>query len=428
MDYFAYGSATTVIDEATAGELLDGMLAKLGQMRRVLLIPPDVSRLDSWSGPITCLLFQKLSRVADVQILPAVGTHSAMTDAQMDQMYPGIPHTRFHVHDWRNAVVPLGKVPGEFVREVTGGKLDFDIEIAVARMLVEGQWDGVFSIGQLVPHEVIGIANHNKNIFVGVGGVDCIHKTHFISGVFGVERTMGRAQTPVRAIFDYAQKNLSSKLPPISYVQIVRGPDASGEPVTRGLYAGDDKQCFLVGSKLAQECNITFVDRPVKKMIAYLKPEEFKSTWIGNKAVYRTRLALAEGAELIVLAPGVREFGEDSRIDEQMRKFGYIGTDKILAAAKTDAGLQQNLSAAAHLIHGSSDGRFHITYATPLLTKEQIESVNYKYGDYETLRKRYDPETLLNGWNTLPDGEEIYFVRNPAQGLWAYRPRFEELG
>src|SRR6202008_4889 len=142
-------------------------------------------------------------------------------------------------------------------------------------------------------------------------------------------------------------------------------------------------------------------------------PSEFKSTWLGNKAVYRTRMAMADGGELIILAPGLKEFGEDQEIDRLIRKYGYRGTPTTLAATKVNKELQENLSAAAHLIHGSSEGRFGITYCPGHLTREEIEGVHYEYGDLAKMTAKYDPETLKDGWNTI-DGEEIFYISNPG--------------
>jgi len=172
--------------------------------------------------------------------------------------------------------------------------------------------------------------------------------------------------------------------------------------------------------------NFEMLAEPLKKVVVYLDPSEFKSTWLGNKAVYRTRMAMADGGELIILAPGLKEFGEDHEIDRLIRKYGYRGTPATLAATKEHPELQHNLSAAAHLIHGSSEGRFNVTYCPGHLTQQEIESVNFKYADLKTMTLRYDPAKLKDGWNTLPDGEKIFYISNPALGLWACRSRFTD--
>ena len=151
--------------------------------------------------------------------------------------------------------------------------------------------------------------------------------------------------------------------------------------------------------------------------------EEFHSTWLGNKSIYRTRMALADQGELVVLAPGVKTFGEDPQIDQLIRKYGYRTTPEIMRCMRENVDLQGNLSAAAHLIHGSSENRFGITYCPGHLTRDEIEGVGYRFAELEAMQRCFDPARLTEGWNTLPDGQRVYYISNPALGLWAYEGR-----
>jgi nickel-dependent lactate racemase len=423
MLHFSEGAPDAIIDGRRAGDLLDRMLADLGPLKKALLIPPDITRFHSGAGELTVALYERLRRGTDVRILPALGTHLAMTGEEKDRMFPGAPHDRFLVHDWRRELTRMGEVPGAFVRDVSEGQVDFPIEVLLARAIVEGGWDAVISIGQLVPHEVAGIANHNKNVLVGCGGPDFIHKSHYLGAVHGMERMMGRAETPVRKVFDYAERNFLGAIP-LHYILTVRGRAEDGSVVTRGLFAGDDAECFRVGAELCRTVNLTPLDRAPRKMVVHLDPQEFRSTWLGNKAVYRTRMAIADDGELVVLAPGVKEFGEDAAIDALIRRFGYMGTPATLAAVAAHADLRANLSAAAHLIHGSSEARFRIRYAPGKLSRAEIEDAGYEYGDLAALKRRYDPAKMKDGWNILPDGEEVFFISAPGLGLWGTRERF----
>jgi nickel-dependent lactate racemase len=427
--YFAAGSPET---QLSAEEIRAGLfeaLGKLGERKRVLAVPPDFTRFHSKAGELTELAWEFYGeRLVDV--LPALGTHKAMTDAEIAKMFGATPRELFRVHDWRNDIVTLGEVPGEFMHEVSEGKLDYTWPAQVNKLLVGSPEDGgghdlILSIGQVVPHEVVGMANGSKNIFVGTGGVQGIHRSHFLGAVYGMERMMGRADTPVRRVLNYASEHFGGALPKIVYVQTVVSKNAEGKLAMRGLYIGDDSECFELAAALSLQCNFLMMDREIEKAVVFLDPHEFRSTWLGNKSVYRTRMALADDAELIVLAPGVHEFGEDAAIDALIRKYGYRGTPATLEAVKQDAQLAANLSAAAHLIHGSSEGRFRIRYCPGQLTREEIESVHYEYGDLAEYSRKYDPAVLRDGWNMV-DGEEIFFVSNPGLGLWAYRGRFAE--
>ncbi len=422
MLYYERGGENEVItdDDMKAG--LNEALDKIGRRKKVLAIPPDITRFHSRAGHLTRYAYDYYGESL-TDIMPALGTHTPMTGSEMDKMFPGLPHGLFREHKWRSDLTTLGTVPGSYMAEVSEGKLDYDWPAQVNTLLAEGGHDLIFSPGQVVPHEVIGMANHSKNVLIGTGGSEGIHKSHFLGAVHGMERIMGRADTPVRAILDYAVKAFAGRLP-ILYALTVLGPDTEGSLVMRGLYIGDGRECYEKAAALAVKVNFTMVEKPIRRCVVFLDPEEFRSTWLGNKAVYRTRMAMADGGELIVMGPGVKEFGEDKEIDSLIRKYGYFGTPKTLAAAKENADLEANLSAAAHLIHGSSEGRFSITYAPGHLTREETESVGFGYAELEQLMKKYDPSILKTGWNMV-DGEEIFFVANPALGLWAHADRFE---
>jgi hypothetical protein len=234
-----------------------------------------------------------------------------------------------------------------------------------------------------------------------------------------MERIMGRAENPVRNVINYASDRFLRDLP-IVYVLTVVGLMADGRLAVRGLFIGDDVECFHRAAALSLKVNFETMDAPMKKAVVYLDPHEFHSTWLGNKAIYRTRMALADGAELIILAPGIKEFGEDRAIDALIRKYGYRGTPATLAAVSANADLAGDLSAAAHLIHGSSEGRFTIRLCPGHLSKEEVEGVGFEYGDLKTMLARYNPQTLRYGNNRV-DGEEVFFISNPGLGLWAYR-------
>ncbi|MFZ5430495.1 MAG: lactate racemase domain-containing protein [Bacteroidota bacterium] len=399
---------------------------KLGARQKVLAIPPDYTRFPSRAGELTEFSWEYYGpKLTD--ILPALGTHSPMTEEQISHMFGKTPANLFREHDWRNDVVTLGEVPGEFIKQVSEGAVDYPWPAQVNKLLVNGGFDLILSLGQVVPHEVVGMANYNKNIFVGTGGSEGINKSHFIGAAYGMEKMMGRADTPVRKVFNYASENFAAYLP-IIYVQTVVGLNRDGKLQTYGLFIGDDFEVFDKAAKLSLEVNFEMVDKPLKKVVVWLDPTEFKSTWLGNKSIYRTRMAIADGGELIVLAPALKEFGEDKEIDRLIRKYGYFGTPHTLKVTAENHELQNNLGAAAHLIHGSSEGRFSITYCPGKkpgnLTKEEIESVGFKWADYDKMVASYNPEFLKDGFNTLPNGEEIFYISNPALGLWAYRDRF----
>jgi len=427
MMYYEIGSPD---HELTADDLRKGLFTAFDQqkqIKKVLAIPPDYTRFPSRAGELTEMTWEYYgNKLTDV--LPALGTHSPMTANQIAHMFGRLPSSLIREHDWRHDVVTVGEVPAAYVKELSEGAVDFPWPAQVNKLLIEGNFDLILSIGQVVPHEVVGMANYNKNIFVGTGGVEGINKSHFIGAAYGMERMMGHADTPVRKIFNYASENFTRHLP-ILYVQTVVGLDkADGKIKARGLFIGDDFEVFDKAARLSLQVNFEMVGKPLKKVVVWLDPTEFKSTWLGNKSIYRSRMAITDGGELIVLAPALKEFGEDKEIDRLIRKYGYFGTPATLKAVVENEELRNNLSAAAHLIHGSSEGRFTVTYCPgqePVnLTKAEIESVGFIYGDIKEIMDKYNPSKLQEGMNIMPNGEEIFYISNPALGLWAFKDRF----
>lgn len=396
--------------------------SKYKEIKKVLLLPPDFTRFYSNAGYITNCYYNLLKDNAIVDILPALGTHEKMTAEQCEEMFGDIPYDKFIYHNWRTDVVKIGEVPGEYISSITDGLWTTPVAVEVNKLIMDESYDLIISIGQVVPHEVIGMANHSKNLFVGCGGKEMINSSHMVGAVYGMEKMMGKDHTPVREIFDYGCEHFLNKRPILYCLTVTTNPQNIIH--THGLFIGFKRNVLEEAIKLSQEKNITFVEHGIKKCVVYLEPKEFRSTWLGNKAVYRTRMAIADGGELIILAPGVTKFGEDLGVDALIRKYGYVGRLKVLELFKENKDLQDNMGAAAHLIHGSSDGRFNISYAVKNITKEEIEGVNFKALDYDEVVKKYNPDELKFGYNILPDGEEIYYIPNPALGLWINKEKF----
>ena len=415
------GSAETSISAEEMRTALYQVFQTLGARNKVIAIPPDFTRFHSRAGALTSMTYEYYQDKL-VDIMPALGTHVPMPGWQLDKMFVGVPHELFREHRWRDDVLTIGQVPAEFVSQVTAGIWEKPWPAQMNKLVFEGGHDLILSIGQVVPHEVIGMANYNKNIFVGTGGVQGINESHFIGAAYGMERMMGRADTPLRKILNYAEDKFCQHLP-LVYVLTVIGSDLDGNLVTRGLFIGDDVECFEKASELSAEVNFQQLDEEFDKVVVYLDPQEFHSTWLGNKAIYRTRMAIADGGELIVLAPKVKTFGEDSQIDALIRKYGYRTTPEIMKFMDDNEDLQNNLSAVAHLMHGSSENRFKITYCPGELTKEEIEGVGYAYGELDEMLERYKIDERQNGWHETDAGERFYYVSNPALGLWAHKSR-----
>mgnify|MGYP000048847423 CR=1 FL=1 len=392
--------------------------------KRVLLLPPDVTRAHSGAGWITNQLYHFFAQTSDVYLMPTLGQHVPHTPEQNEWMFGDVPEEKILVHDWLNDCITIGTIPASYVEMISEGAADWEIPISLNRILFEEEWDIILNIGHVVPHEVLGFANHNKNYFIGLGGKDLICASHMAAACYGIENNLGSLITPLRHCFNKAESEFLSQLPD-AYLQVVMKYNDEGQLVHSGMYCGDDLDTYILAAKQSSKENITIVP-PLKKVVAVMQGDEFFSTWVANKAVYRTRKAMADGGELIIIGPGLKRFGEQESVDAIIRKYGYAGTERVLNEWKTNADLQDLTHATAHLIHGSSEGRFQITYAPKHLTQADIESVHYQYLDYDAAMAMYPPDQLKNGFNTLPNGEEIYFISTPSAGLWTTQEKLNQ--
>ena len=412
------------IEEAVDRLLAEARLRISRDLKRVLLLPPDLTRAHSGAGRITELLYNKLPD-AHVEVIPTLGQHIPHTEAENQWMFGSIPEERIFAHDWRNGCTRVGIIPASLVTETTAGVADWEIPVDLSTKLINEPWDLIINIGHVVPHEVLGFANHNKNYYIGLGGKDTICASHIAAAVYGIENNLGCLITPLRACYNWSEDEHLADLPDV-YLQIVMRRDEEQKLVTSGIFVGDDLETYLEAARLSREQNITVFDKPLKKVVAVMQADEFRATWVANKAVYRTRMAIADGGELLVLAPGVERFGEQPEVDALIRKYGYRGTARTLALFKTEPDMQEIPHGVAHLIHGSSEGRFTITYAPGHLTRAEIESVGYQYTDLTEAQRRYDPSFMKEGWNTMPDGEEIFYISTPSAGLWATEAKLND--
>jgi nickel-dependent lactate racemase len=366
------------VDELALRLLSEARSRLKKDLRRVLLLPPDLTRAHSGAGKITETLYKGLVPHCDVHVIPTLGQHLHHTAEQNRWIFGEIPNERIHVHDWIGGVTRIGVIPARLVQESTGGVADWKIPVDLNTPLMKERWDLLINIGHVVPHEVLGFANHNKNYFIGLGGKESICTSHMAAAIYGIENNLGQLITPLRACFNWAENEFLSELPDV-YLQVVMKRSPDNRLVTCGVFVGDDLETYLMAARASKKENITVVDESISKIVAVMQADEFHSTWVANKAVYRTRMALADDADLLIIAPGLRRFGEQESVDALIRKYGYRGTPHTLAQYQENADLQQLKHTTAHLLHGSSEGRFRISYASGFLNKKEIEQVNYGY-------------------------------------------------
>ncbi len=380
--------------------------------RRVLLVPPDQTRLHSRAGEIVALLVGLLdAELERVDVMPALGTHQPLGPAEAQLMFgDAIDSTRLLQHRWRDDVTTIGELSADEVDDLIGHPLGLSLPFAVNRVLVDSSYDLVVSVGQIVPHEVAGFGGYTKHVSIGLGGSETIQRSHFLSAVYGIEQTMGRIDAPVRQLLDLGfDRFLEPRCRVLFVLTVVEARDDG--PVLRGVFTGEGGtrssggDAFRTAAALSAEVNIETVEAPFQRCIAYLNPDEYRSTWLANKAIYRTRLAMADGGELIVVAPGVSRFGEDPLVDALIRRHGYHGREAALDAMAADRELAANLAAVAHLMHGSTEGRFNVTYAPgPELSRADVEGVGFDYLSPAEALERFPPDEID--------------IPNPGLGLW----------
>lgn len=397
--------------------LLDRHMAE-NNWKSVLLLPPDITRSHSGAGLITAHYYKQLTeKGVSVKVMPALGTHLPMTQEQLQEMFgKDIPMDAYIAHDFRTSIEVVGTVPGEFLDKVSEGLFKDDVKVSVNRELLGGKYDAILSIGQVVPHELAGMAGYTKNLVVGCGGGEMINVSHFLGVFYGRHRIVGEVDTPPRRLFDYIQKNFLDKLP-ITFVLTVMAQQ-DDEDIFKGIFIGKERSSFEQAVALSQQVNITHVEKPVKKCVVWMDPHSYHSTWVTNKAFYRTMKMVQEGGEIIVIAPGLHVFGENDLADQAIRKYGYRPREEMLELYKSDPLLSGNMSLAGHLIRCVPSLETRLTYCTDQIPQEEIEHAGFHYMSVEEAMAAYPCESWQTGWRTLPNGEEIYFVRNAALGLW----------
>ena len=182
-----------ISNDAIKSAVYHSLAGKIGKLKKVLIIPPGFTRMYSYAGKITEIYYCLLNKTCDVDIMPALGTHRPMTHAEIRAFFgENIPMEKIICHNWRNDVIKIGEVPKSYVEEISEGLIKNKIDVEVNRKLVDKTYDLIISIGQVVPHEVVGMANYSKNIFVGCGGSSMINQTHMLGAFYGMERIMGR--------------------------------------------------------------------------------------------------------------------------------------------------------------------------------------------------------------------------------------------
>ena len=216
-----YLSSTKNLSNHDIETAIDKLLQQYNNLRKILIIPPDFTRCFSKAGDITQIIYKKLSTDVKIDIMPALGTHAMINDEERIKMYGDIPKANFLHHKWQSDTIKIGEVPKDFVAKISNNLFNDAIDVEVNKYFWEDDYDLILSIGQVVPHEVVGMANYSKNIFVGIGGRQMINKSHMLGAICGIEKALGNDHAPARQVFDYAQEHYLKNKPLVPQIKMI---------------------------------------------------------------------------------------------------------------------------------------------------------------------------------------------------------------
>jgi nickel-dependent lactate racemase len=402
-------------------------------LSRVAVISVDVTRLNGRSGDLVNYLYVQGVNIENIFL--SLGSHEFHSRAVNRKMFGDIPESLFVNHNW-NDVTEVGRFPRSYLEELCSRPLDFlpeEIPVELNTAFYEGMKSGRYtcclSFGPVFPHEVVGFSNGVKNRWVGIGGRHFLDASHSMMGLgYGMENTLGVLDTPLRKLLNRATEDF---IPDFDIIDVltVLGADEDGFPCVKGFFMGDDFETHAKAAALSEKLNVDYLDEAAEDVVVYLDPDEYKSFWLGNKAVYRTGMGIARGGRLHVLAPGVRSFSDSAEQGERERlieEVGYKGLSHVRKCLESTPGLKDNLSVAAHCVHGSplmddgGDPLFEIIYYTNPnhMPRKRVENAGFKWGDYGQVEDVSLPDS--QGFHDnfgIGRSKKVYFVPDPGMAL-----------
>jgi len=398
-------------------QVSDGLARLPVDGRRVLVLIPDGTRTMPM-GMMFELLGRALHpRVAALDYLVALGTHSPMDDGQLSRLlgttvrdgHAGQARVFNHRWDDERTFVSLGSIPRAEIEELTGGRLSADVPVALNRLVVE--YDHVIICGPVFPHEVAGFSGGTKYLFPGIAAPEIIHFTHWLGALITNYDVIGTIDTPVRAVIDRAASLVPT---PLSLVALV----VTHEGV-RGVSIGTPREAWRRAAELSARTHVRWVDKPLQQVLSVM-PEMYDDLWVAAKGAYKMEPAMADGGEIIIYAPHVRavshvhgalieEIGYHCRdyFVKQWDRFGqYPGG--ILAHSTHVKGL-----GTYDLANGLECPRIQVTLATGI-GPDVCRRINLGYRDPATIDLPDWPADVESGRLKVPRaGELLYRLGTP---------------
>ena len=271
---------------------------------RVLVLVPDHTRTFPHPAVLRSIATAISPRVEQVDVMIALGTHPGLSDAEIGKLFdlPSQPQAVDAVtivnHEWWNPaeLADFGVIPADEVEVLSEGRLRIDVPVRLNRRLRE--YDHLVVCGPVFPHEVAGFSGGNKYFVPGVAAREIIDVTHWVGALITSSAVLGRADTPVRRFIDRAVSLIPTARHAICLVI---------DPAQRiQTFAGTPEDAFEAAARASAEVHIRRVAEPVERALAIL-PEMYDELWVGAKGMYKLEPVVADGGELVVVAPHLHE-------------------------------------------------------------------------------------------------------------------------
>ncbi len=383
--------------------------------RRLLVLIPDGTRTMPLGLMMDAIEAAAGSHVSALDYLVALGTHQPMSDAQLTRAV-GRPVTdgrvgkrRIFNHRWDDpgTFVTLGTIPAHEIRELSQGRIEQDIVVALNRLIFD--YDQLLICGPVFPHEVVGFSGGNKYLFPGIAGPDIINFTHWLGALISSYQVIGAGYTPVRAVIDRAAGLIDR---PIACLSLVVTHDG-----VAGLYFGTPAAAWEAAAALSARTHIHFVDRPFGRVLSVM-PEMYADLWTAAKGMYKLEPVVADGGEVVIYAPHITEvsYTHGAIIEE----IGYHCRDYFLAQwdrfGRYPGGILAHSTHVTGLgeydpVSGVERPRIRVTLATGI-SEERCRRINLGYRDPQTIN--------VDTWAGRED-EGILLVRRAGEVLYRVR-------
>jgi nickel-dependent lactate racemase len=352
--------------------------------KRILFIIPDGTRTMPMPQMFGLLRDHIGARAKAMDFLIALGTHQPMDDAALSAhlgvaVQNGLAGTsRVINHAWDKPAtfITIGTIAASEIAELSGGRLAQDVPVSLNRIIFD--YDHIVICGPVFPHEVVGFSGGNKYFFPGIAGAEVINFTHWLGALITNYEVIGSGYTPVRAVIDRAASMV--KVPTSCFGLVVT---ALG---TAGLYFGDARAVWEKASALSSQRHIVWLDRPMKTVLSVM-PSMYADIWTAGKGMYKIEPAVADGGEVIIYAPHIREVSvTHGRILEEV---GYHCRDYFTAQPERFAKYPGGV--LAHSTHVKGMGKYDkatgvetprvtVTLATGI-SEERCRRINLGYRD-----------------------------------------------